>query len=363
MKTVLHVIDTTGPGGAETVFVELASRLGADCRSIALIRGPGWVATTLQSLGIPIFELDCKGSFNIRYLRELMALIRREKVDVIQSHLLGSNVYCALAGLLTGRRVVATFHGGVDIHSSERFLAAKFGLIRLGARHVVSVSNALTQELVQRTGIPAAKIRVIYNGIDTQGFARAKSTRLRDELGLDADTLLLGALGNIRPAKDYPTLIDAFAQIAAEFPTTHLVIAGEGSGKLMQSLLDQRSRAGLEQRIHFAGFVTDPAEYLSNLDLFVLSSSSEGFSIATIQAMAARLPVIATRSGGPEEILRDDVSGLLVERSSAKALAAGLARLLSDAALRERLGASAIEAVRARFDIVPMVAAYRALYD
>lgn len=366
MKTVLHVIDTTGPGGAETVFVELAARLDRQrYRSIALIRGPGWVESTLQARQIPTFTLDCKGSFNVAYLRALIALIRRERVDVIQSHLLGSNVYCALAGLLTGRRVIATFHGGVDIHSAERFLAAKFGLIRFGARYVVSVSNALTQELLQRASMPRDKIRVIYNGIDTGAFAQPqpKHTSLRDQLALPADCTLLGALGNIRPAKDYPTLLDAIAQIADEFPQLQVVIAGEGKGRLMQALLDQRTRLGLDARVHFAGFVSDPARYLGNLDLFVLSSSSEGFSIATIQAMAAGLPVIATRSGGPQEIITDGIDGVLVDKSSAQALADGLRRVLGDERLRHNIAANAVTSVKKRFDIAQMVDSYSALYD
>jgi len=364
LKTVLHVIDTTGPGGAETVFIELASRLdAARYRSIALIRGPGWVEASLQARGIPIFTLDCKGSFNVRYLRELITLIRRERVDVIQSHLLGSNVYCALAGLLTGRRVVATFHGGVDIHTTERFLAAKLGLIRFGARYVVSVSNALTQELLQRASMPRNKIRVIYNGIDTAAFQQAKNTQLRDQFALPADSTVIGALGNIRPAKDYPNLLDAIAQIADEFPQLQVTIAGEGSGRLMQSLLEQRRTLGLDARVHFVGFVSDPAHYLGNLDFFVLSSNSEGFSIATIQAMATGLPVIATRSGGPEEIITDGIDGLLVAKSASNALADGLRRALRDARLRHDIAANAANTVRKRFDIAQMVNGYCALYE
>ena len=90
MKTILHVIDTTGPGGAETIFIDLASRLPADrYRPVVLIRGKGWVYEELQRRGIEPVMMDAKGSFNWRFLKNLVALIRREKIDLVQPHLLG----------------------------------------------------------------------------------------------------------------------------------------------------------------------------------------------------------------------------------------------------------------------------------
>ena len=104
MKTILHTIDTTGPGGAETVFIDLATRLPKDkYRSVVVIRGKGWVYEELGRRGVNPILLDAKGSFNLRYLLGLRKIIKEEGVDIIQSHLLGANVYCSLAGLLTGK--------------------------------------------------------------------------------------------------------------------------------------------------------------------------------------------------------------------------------------------------------------------
>ena len=112
MSRILHVIDTTGPGGAETVFVDLADRLrekGYD--TIVLLRGPGWVQDELRRRELKPILLDAKGSFNWRYLLSLVRLVKDERIDLIQSHLLGSNVYCAVTGWITQKPVVATFHG------------------------------------------------------------------------------------------------------------------------------------------------------------------------------------------------------------------------------------------------------------
>src|SRR5690606_5052205 len=137
-KTILHVIDTTGPGGAETVFIELADRVRQrGYRSIVLIRGPGWVRNQLILRGFTPYVVDAKGSFNWRFLREMLRIIRRGRVVVIQSHLPGSTVYCAMAGLLARKPVIATFHGMVDVGPSERFRSAK-----VLARHQTSTEAA-----------------------------------------------------------------------------------------------------------------------------------------------------------------------------------------------------------------------------
>jgi glycosyltransferase involved in cell wall biosynthesis len=364
MKTVLHVIDTTGPGGAETVFVELAAGLDpASYRSLALIRGPGWVATALRERHVQTVVLDCKGSFNLRYLLQLMALIRRERVDLVQAHLFGSNVYCALAGALMRRPVVATFHGGVDISAGERFLRAKFSVLRVGARRIVAVSKALAADLVTRSSLRPDRMDVIYNGISVPGFEGPRESRLRRQLAIPDDTVLIGALGNIRPAKDYPGLLEAYARVAGSRPDTCLVIAGEGKGRLMAELQAQRSRLSLEGRVHFLGFCPDPGEYLRNLDIFVLGSVTEGFSIATIQAMAAGIPVVVTRSGGPQEIVSEGHDGVLVAPGDPVQLGDALLRLIASPDERRKMAREGKATVRTRFAVQTMVAGYQAIYQ
>jgi glycosyltransferase involved in cell wall biosynthesis len=363
MKTVLHVIDTTGPGGAETVFVTLAAGLDPGrYRSLALIRGPGWVQAALSARGIKTVLLDCKGSFNVRYLLQLIALIRAERVDVIQAHLLGSGVYCALAGLLVHRPVVVTFHGVVDVSAGERFVMAKVALLRLGARRIVAVSRELAAQLVQRLSLPAARATVIHNGISVTDFDGPRLSRLRQQLNLPAGALLIGALGNIRAAKDYPNLLDAFAKVVACCPDSCLVIAGQGDGRLLAELEARRIRLGLVRHVHFLGFVDDPAEYLRNLDVFVLSSSTEGFSIATIQAMAAGTPVVATSSGGPQEIVSAGENGILVPPSDPQAMADALLELIRSPERRHSMASAARSTVKERFDIRTMVESYQAIY-
>jgi hypothetical protein len=152
MKTILHAIDTTGPGGAETVFIDLATDLPKDkYRSVVVIHCMGWVYDELYRRGIGPILLDAKASFNWRYLLALRKIIKRERVDLIQSYLLGSNGYCSLLGLLTEKLVIAAFHGAVDIGENERFKRLRFTAINAGASRIVAVIDSLCEDILHRT--------------------------------------------------------------------------------------------------------------------------------------------------------------------------------------------------------------------
>lgn len=364
LKTILHCIDTTGPGGAETVFIELASRLSTrKYRSLVVIRGKGWVWEELRRRGVEPILLDAKGSFNWRYLARLRRLIRSGNVNLVQSHLLGSNVYCSLAGLLTGTPVVATFHGSVDIGDKERLLGAKFALINAGADVVIAVSKQLREDIIGRTPLSANKTRVIYNGIDTSAFRRPRSRALRQKFGWPENAIVIGSLGNIRPAKGYDILLRAAALLQKSPRPYRFVIAGQGKGELYEQLLMLRNALGLEESVQFLGFIDDAGDFLANIDLFLSSSISEGLPLSAIQAMAANLPLIATRCGGYEELIRDRENGWLVEVGNPDAIADAIDSLARDTRLQTALGEQAGKHVVETYDIKVMLEAYEDIYD
>jgi len=364
MKTILHVIDTTGPGGAETVFIDLATRLPPDTyRSLALIRGKGWVCEELRRRGVEPIVMDAKGSFNRRFLAGLCRLVRTEHVDLLQSHLLGSNVYCALAGLLTRTPLVATFHGSVDIGARERFVGLKCRVINAGAGCIVAVTDSLRSDLVDRTPLDPGKLRVIQNGIDTARFRRTRGDTLRRQYGWAETDFIIGSVGNIRPAKGYDILLRTAALLKNSTQTYRFVIAGQGKGGLYDELLALHKELGLEDSVRFAGFLDDVPEFLAGIDLFLSSSISEGLPLSAIQAMVASLPVIATRCGGYEQLISDRVNGWLVEVGNPQALAEAIETVAANAGLRARLAEDANRHAVAAFDIGVMLKAYQQEYD
>ena len=331
---------------------------------MVVIRGKGWVYEELCRRGVEPILLDAKGSFNWGYLSGLCRLIQRERVDLVQSHLLGANVYCSLAGLLTRTPVVATFHGSVDIGENERLKGLKFGSINAGSRCIVAVTDSLRDDIVCRTPLKASKIKVIYNGIDTSAFWCPSSSTLRQKCGWSEDEIIVGSLGNVRPAKGYDILLHAAALLKQSPRSYRFVIAGQKDrGTLYDDLLKLRKKLGLDEKVLFLGFIDAPAEFLSNLDLFLSSSISEGLPLSAIQAMAAKLPLIATRCGGYEELVTHLENGWLVEVGNPQAIADAIELVAADAELRSTLSENARKHAVETFDMAAMLNAYETIYD
>ena len=362
-RTVLHMIDTGGPGGAETIYTQVSTGLAAErWRSVDVVPEPGWLLDTLRTAGADTRLLRSTRSFDVRHVAALVQLIRRTRAVLVHAHLFDAGVYASLAARLTGIPVVCTLHGRVDISRHDPYLAGKRHILDRRRNRVVFVSDSLRRWYEGAAPMRRAPTRVVHNGIDAALFTPGRDSTLRCELGIADDELLVGAVGNIRPAKDYSTLLRAFALLRDRGVKARLVVVGEGGNELERQLNEERAALCLEELVAFAGFRQDIPRALRALDLYVSSSSSEGFSLTTVQAMACALPVVATRCGGPEEIVQDGVTGRLVAPSSPRALADALAALLADRGRRATLGRAARSAAETRFALQSMVAGYEAVY-
>jgi len=366
-KNVLHIIDTTGPGGAETVFINLVTQLPGNYNPIVVLRGKGWVYDELIKLGVIPLIIDSKGSFNIAYAWSLVKLIKTHNVHLIHGHLMGSNVYGSLVSLITRVPMIATFHGDVDVASGERFLKQKFQLINFGAKSIVCVSQSLIKELGARSELKQSKLSCIYNGVTVPGEVTTRNnkttpTALRNEYALGEQEILVTSIGNIRPAKGYPYLIGAAAKLVQNNPLYHFFIVGDPKEPLASQLEKQTEDLGIVKNIHFLGFRENVREILQQSDIFLLSSVSEGFSISTIEALSEMIPVIATRSGGPEEIISDGETGVLVETANPDAICSAVKYLTENIEYKEKLVANGRAHVAEKFSIESMISQYTGLY-
>lgn len=363
MIKVLNVIDTGGPGGAETVFLHTATRLDpARFRSVAVVSREGWLAQRVRENGVEPLIVSAQGSFHVGYLRMLLNIIKQHEVDVIAAHLYGSAIYASLAGIITGVPVISILHGQSDVPQTGRLAWLKAMLIRKGSRKAVFVSESLRKDLATRLGMAESNCRVIPNGVDTNVFRSGRDTTIRRELGLAEDIILVGAVGNIRRPKAYDVLLRAAGEVLARSSRIHFVIAGECSGALADELLLLRKKLGIEAQVTFLGLRSDVAAIMRNLDVFVLSSRTEGFSIACIEAMACGTPVVATRSGGPEQILTAG-TGVLVPVDDPAELGRAIHRLAFDPALRRNLADAALQRVQTEFSLDQMLRRYEDLFS
>lgn len=362
-RTVLHVIDTGGPGGAETVYLQLATQLDSGrFRPVCVVSRDDWLTSRLRARSVTPIVLPSQGSLNVGYLAELCRIIRREKVDLVVAHLYGSSIYAGLAGLLCRVPVVAILHGQTDIRGGGRFDSLKRLIVARATTRIVFVSGMLRDALLPQLRAPAERCLVVANGVDTARFQPGRDEKIRQELKIEPGTFLLGAIGNVRAPKAYEVLLRAARLLKDEGLPFKVVIAGEGSGSLMEELQLLRHELAVEDVVQFLGLRSDVDRLLRGFDAYVLSSRTEGFSIACVEAMASGLPVIATRSGGPEQIIEHGVSGLLVPPDDPQALGAAISTVARDPQLARNLGAKANQRARQKFSIETMLGEYEQLF-
>jgi glycosyltransferase involved in cell wall biosynthesis len=361
--SVMHVIDTGGPGGAETVFLQMATGLDpARFRSVAVVGDNGWLPEQLEKRSLIPHILSAKGSFKAGYLLALCRLVRHRKIEVIVAHLYGSAIYASLLGRIMCVPVVSVLHGQSDVAHSDRLAPLRSAIVRMGSRKVVFVSEHLKDHLRSRLGLTETQCAVIPNGVDAEVFRPFRDRSLRSELALADDVILVGAIGNIRAPKAYDVLLRAARIILDRSWRFHFVIAGDYSNDLGRELVKLSRSLGIEQKLSFLGLRPDVAQILHNLDAFVLSSRTEGFSIACIEAMACGIPVIATRSGGPEEILEGG-AGILVPTDDPEAIAQAIDEVTSSKGLAEALISKALTRVQHQYSLRRMVSQYEALLE
>lgn len=363
MKTVLHVIDTTGPGGAETIFLQLAKNMAdKGYRSIALIRGNGWVQSQLEELNIPFHVINCKGSFNLGYLITIIKLIKKEKVNIIQSHLLGSNVYCSLAAIFTQARVFATFHGMVDIKPDERFKTIKLIALRLGCKKIIAVTDTLKDSIKSLPIINRSRVTTIYNGIDINRYKKIDASDFRSKLNLSDDDILIGSLGNIRQPKNYPLAIETIYKLHEKGHKVHYAVAGDGNAEQMQPLDKLIRKYDLSDYVHLLGFTRETQAFLSALNIFLMTSTSEGHPLALTQAMANGLPIVSTRCG-VELIVTDNVEAILSPSMTADSLTGCIEKIINDGDLANKMGQNAFIKAQNQYALDAMFDQYMSLYQ
>jgi glycosyltransferase involved in cell wall biosynthesis len=226
---------------------------------------------------------------------------------------------------------------------------------------LLSVSTRLAERMAHDIGFPPERVRTIHNGVELARFTgRPSRADARAALGLPSDAPVVGTLGRLVAVKDHATLLDAAARLSREGLNPFVIIAGDGP--LRRDTEERAVALGIAPRIRLLGHRKDVETVLAALDVFVLSSRSEGLNNTILEAMAAGLPVVATRVGGADEMVIDGVTGLLVSPGSDEALAAALRRLLANAGQAAAMGRAGRARVERDFDLVKTVQKYERLY-
>lgn len=362
---ITHFVENLDRGGLERMVLELVKlqhRQGHRCQVVCLFE-PGSQAHELNDLGIPVSACDKRQGLDLRALTRARQLIRSHATEVLHTHNAVAHYQAVWAAYgLRMRRVINTRHGmGGNQRAARREWLYRRALASTDT--VVAVCEAARDDAVRRGIVPIAKTRVVPNGIQVDSFQAASNTmrrRLQDRLGLPDQTQLIGNVGRLNWAKDQAGLIRAFRRVNEQLPHTALLLIGEG--ELRKDLEISAAEEGVTDRVHFLGDRNDVHELLQGLDLFVLSSVSEGYSLALLEAGAAALPIIATDVGGNSEIIRDGKTGRLVSAGDPLILAETMLSLLRDPSQARALGKSARAWVEQHGSLDAMAGSYARLY-
>lgn len=348
---ILHLIHKLDIGGAERQLLTSLKAFDPERfdHRVGLLFRRGELYPEIEALGLPIAEFHLRTRSLPAALKRLVDHLRDERIDVVHAHLHLVAVYARIAARIAGTPAcVYTEHSDVG-RRALRWRLLERSLVPWTS-YKLTVSEIQRRLTIEREGCPPDRVEWIANSVRVDDFVPDPVARaaVRRELGIAADALVIGNISNMRRLKRLDVLIEAFAQLAPERPDLWLLLVGDGADR--PDLLALAQRSGMADRIVMPGARLDVVALLQAMDVFAISSHSEGLPINMLEAMAARLPVLATRVGAIPDVLTHDDSGLLVEAGDSVRFAAELERLVDQPELRKRLREAGYAHVRNNYD-------------
>jgi len=340
---VLLISRELGLGGTERQLAETALALDRSIFEphVGCFSDGGFRAAELHAAGVPVLQLGVRSFANASALagaRRLAAYMAQHRIELVHAFDVPADLFavpvarfCRTRAVLSSQRASRALISG----TTRRLLRVTDRL----AHGIVVNSKAVARELVAEDEVPEARIRLVYNGIDTARFRREGD---RAALPFPAGAIVIGVVCALRPEKDLKTLLAAFAKVRPLHPDARLVIVGSGP-----ELPALQSLAG--ENCHFFPAVQDVAPWLRAIDVFVLPSLSEALSNSLMEAMACGCCPVASDVGGNPELVADGESGLLFTAGDVGSLAGRLMALLNDPAQRQRLAANAAARMHTSF--------------
>ena len=356
---VLHVISSGGMYGAEAVILNLLRTMREGPHQAALGIFDNAANPNRQFYEAAVREgfdpklIECSGQVDRGTVRRIRQLAAAERADVIHAHGYKADIYCwfAVRGLVP---LVSTCHTWYDTD----FLVTLYGkadrLVLRSFQRVVSVSDEVTQRLLA-AGVRRDRVRLVRNGIDLRPFGGRKGG------GGAEGEVVVGLVGRLAWEKGVDVFLTAAARLVDEFPRARFVVAGEGpDAERLDRMLDELKIRG---RAELLGRREDMPALYRSLDIMVSASRQEGLPMAILEGMASGLPLVATKVGEVPTVVRDGVTGFVVEPEDVGALAGAMAKLLGDPALRRRFGDAGRTTIEAEYSAARMTAEYLRVYE
>lgn len=365
--TIGFINNFAGPslGGGEVQLLALMNGLAQDGTHLRLVCAAG---SALEAAAVRIPNVTVAGAdFRRGSVASLSILAAKafEGADIVQGTGFLTNLVARRAGRRIGARVVNTVHVVPGASRLDGESAMSFALrrvldqrMRTEVDRFVAVSQAVADGLVH-TGVHSARVVVIPNGIDVAAIRARAELPLQPDLPEDGRRV--GFVGRLERVKGCEFFIGAAGILATTHPEVRFVVAGTGSAEARIWALAKASPAA--DRIHFLGYMPNPAPLMAALDVLCVPSLSEASGLTAIEGLALGIPVVASAVGGLPDVVVDGSTGLLVPPGDSRALALAIGSLLDDPELAHGLAVAGSQHVEAEFSVVRMVAGYRRLYE
>ncbi len=323
----------------------------------------------MRENGIVVEPIDAPKIYNLNAIKkayQLIKLMRRYKIDIVQTIHLSSDIFGTLTAWLAGVPVIVSSRRDMGFNETKRRHRLMRRLINLFVDKVITNSEVMKQQICRNERVRPEKILTIYNGLDAKLFnVSVDPVQQKKKLGLEPNKSLVTVISNIRPIKGLEFFIEAAATILQRFANSQFIVVGGDAthcDSYKEKLNQLISSLKLSDCFFFLGSRAEIPEILSITDVFVLPSLSEGFSNTLIEAMAAGKAVVATDVGGNPEAVVSNATGFIVPAKDSKAIASAVMTLLADKPLAEKMGQAGRLRVEKCFSITQMVGRMEMLY-
>jgi glycosyltransferase involved in cell wall biosynthesis len=357
---VTHVVLSLDVGGLERNVVnqlrvgpELGQRVSVVC-----VERRGALGPRAEALGARVVCLDKRPGVRVGLIARMRAALRELRPDVVHTHQIGPLFYTGPAARSLGIPLLVHTEHGKERYAGRRRTRWLGRLAGLFAKRFYCLTEDMATAVTEHRIVPPRKVRVIQNGIAVDDYTTPCDTApVRSSLGIPPAARVIGTVGRLNEIKRQDLLIRAFARVRERAPDVHLLLVGDGP--LLGDLRNQAARLGVGACVHFAGYQEWTPPYLQTMDVFALTSRSEGMPQAVLEAAVTGLPIIASKVGGLPEVIEHGRSGLLFDPGDEPSLVTGLLDLLGDRERGRRLGRAARAGVEKAFHIRRMAADYQ----
>ncbi|MCF7977414.1 MAG: glycosyltransferase family 4 protein [Chromatiaceae bacterium] len=362
---VLHVTFDMRIGGTEMVIkniIEGFAEADSDVEfSLFCIEHPlGPWGQELASKGVEIESYPRHPGFDWTLIRRIRSLVKAQEIDLLHCHQYTPWVYGLMASLGTRAKVVFTEHGRFypDSRRWKRMLLNPW-CARLTSA-ITAISGSTKQALVDYEAIKADDVVVVYNGIAQLHSDIDKVCDVRSRYGLDERHFLYGTVSRFDPIKNQTMMLKAFSRVVAEHADARLLLVGDGEERMRLETLVHA--LGLDERVFFTGYMTEPGNHIAAMDTFLLSSLSEGTSMTLLEAMSLGKPCVVTDAGGNAEVVAHGENGIVTPNDDEMAFADAMKQVMEQPDLREQFSRGALVRFNRQFSVEHMVKSYDALY-